>query len=100
MKPIKKILFACITLFSLPTQATNLQNLEHIVVIYLENRSFDNLFGLFPNANGLINAKNAPLQVDEFGREYSVLPEISDKRFPQNLPNQPFDIARYVSQNE
>jgi len=96
----KKFLFALTALFSLPTQANTLQNLEHIVVIYLENRSFDNLFGLFPNANGLENAKNAPLQVDEFGREYSVLPAISDKRFPQNLPNQPFDIVRYVAQNE
>lgn len=100
MKHIKKFLIAFIVLFSLPTQASNLQNLQHIVVIYLENRSFDNLFGLFPNANGLINAKNTPLQVDEFGREYGVLPEVSDKRFPKNLENAPFDIARYVPQNE
>lgn len=96
----KNLLFVFAALFSLPAQANSLQNLEHIVVIYLENRSFDNLFGLFPNANGLINAKNAPLQVDEYGREYDVLPEILDKRFPQNLPNQPFDIARYVAQND
>src|SRR5216683_2740047 len=33
-----------------------LQKLDHIVVIYLENRSFDNLFGLFPGADGLQNA--------------------------------------------
>src|SRR6266545_6148124 len=30
-----------------------LRKLEHIVVIYLENRSFDNLYGEFPGANGL-----------------------------------------------
>ena len=26
---------------------------NHIIVIYQENRSFDNLFGKFPGANGL-----------------------------------------------
>lgn len=31
----------------------NLDKIEHFVVIYLENRSFDNLFGKYPGANGL-----------------------------------------------
>ena len=35
---------------------TGLHRLQHIVVIYLENRSFDNLYGLFPGANGVANA--------------------------------------------
>ena len=30
--------------------------IDHIVVIYLENRSFDNLFGLFPGADGIAQA--------------------------------------------
>ncbi len=36
-----------------------LAGIDHIVVIYAENRSFDNLYGLFPGANGLANASPA-----------------------------------------
>lgn len=79
-----------------------LEQIQHIVVIYLENRSFDNLFGLFPGANGLAKAKKAPLQIDEFGRPYTVLPPVKGctagyNCFPDNLPNKPFDIAEYVT---
>jgi len=28
------------------------KKVEHVIVIYLENHSFDNLFGLFPGAEG------------------------------------------------
>jgi phospholipase C len=94
---MKKItVLALAAFFSMSAQAKNLKEIDHIVVLYLENRSFDNLFGLFPSSNGLENAKNVPLQIDEFGRNYATLPPISDNRFPDNLPNQPFDIARYV----
>jgi phospholipase C len=44
-----------------------LRQLEHIVVVYLENRSFDNLYGQFENANGLAAAAAAPLQVNAAG---------------------------------
>ena len=43
----------------------DLAKIEHIVVIYLENRSFDHIFGSFPGANGLANAGAAGIQVDE-----------------------------------
>ena len=33
-----------------------LARIEHIVVIYAENRSFDHLYGLFPGAEGIANA--------------------------------------------
>ena len=32
---------------------SGIANIETIVVIYAENRSFDNLYGYFPGANGL-----------------------------------------------
>lgn len=41
-----------------------LRGLDHIIVIYLENRSFDNVYGEFAGANGLAAATDAPLQVD------------------------------------
>src|SRR6185437_13352212 len=36
-------------------QRAGLEKLDHIIVIYAENRSFDNLYGLFPGANGIAN---------------------------------------------
>ncbi len=103
------LIIAFAALQPIPTQAENkpkgLDKLEHIVVIYLENRSFDSLFGEFPGANGLAKAKNAPLQVDQYGRPYKSLPPImngkeADKRFPADLPNKPFDIAAYVKPDQ
>jgi len=35
-----------------------LDTIETVVVIYAENRSFDNLYGSFPGANGLQNDTN------------------------------------------
>lgn len=82
-----------------------LERIEHIVVIYLENRSFDNLFGLFPGANGIADAKNALPQLDEYGRPYKSLPAAKDgkqidSRFPDDLPNQPFEISPYVKADQ
>ena len=52
----------------------NLGAIETIVVLYAENRSFDNLYGLFPGANGLQNA--APEAARQTDRDGSVLPEL------------------------
>ena len=29
--------------------------IDHVIVLFLENRSFDHLFGTYPGANGLAN---------------------------------------------
>ena len=84
---------------------SGLNRLQHIIVIYLENRSFDNLFGGFPGADGLANADQSSRQIDSYGRNYSTLPPVSDhgqidKRFPAELSNRPFDIGRYVGPNQ
>lgn len=44
-----------------------LNKVEHIIVIYLENRSFDHLYGLFPGAEGLAQASAVAPQVDKDG---------------------------------
>ncbi|HEY9154894.1 MAG TPA: esterase-like activity of phytase family protein, partial [Opitutaceae bacterium] len=45
--------------------ANAVQNIDHIVVIYQENWTFDGLYGSFPGANGLSNASPASLtQID------------------------------------
>ncbi len=83
-----------------------LAKIQHIVVIYLENHSFDNLYGLFPGADGIAGAPpETTRQIDLQGRPYEKLPPAMDTRnkpptpdprFPADLPNQPFDIGRYV----
>ena len=44
-----------------------IDKLSHILVIYLENRSFDNLFGEFPGADGIANAGSAAVQIHRDG---------------------------------
>jgi phospholipase C len=59
---------------SAPAAASNLRKVSHVVVLYLENRSFDHLLGAFPGANGLASAAAAILQRDRSGVPYQVLP--------------------------
>ena len=45
--------------------AGSLNDIQTVVVIYGENRSFDNLYGRFPGANGIANASaTATIQLD------------------------------------
>ena len=77
-----------------------LRRLDHIVVIYLENRSFDNLYGEFPAADGLAAAVGAPPQVDASGTAFATLPAVPGMSvIPVNLANAPFNIEQYVSAN-
>ena len=51
-----------------------LDKLSHILVLYMENRSFDNVLGEFPGANGLASAGDTAVQRDRTGKPYEVLP--------------------------
>jgi phospholipase C len=89
------------------TERLPIDAIEHIVVIYLENRSFDNLFGMFPGANGLSNAGPSAIQVDASNVPYATLPPVVhptkkkvDERFPKDLPNRPFLIDRFVAPDQ
>ena len=53
-------------------QPTGLDAITNVVVIYAENRSFDNLFGKYPGANGLNTA--AAKAIKQLDRDGSVLP--------------------------
>jgi acid phosphatase len=96
-----------------PGAPAGLERVRHIVVLYLENRSFDNLYGLFPGADGLQNLDRIAPQVDEHGEPYETLPRALDThlrtpdmkeddpspvdpRVPANLPNRPFRIDWFV----
>lgn len=89
-----------------PRPVPGLDKINHIIVIYLENRSFDNLYGLFPGANGIANAGAARTQVDKDGKPYDKLPPVLntnlkppevDTRFPSDLPNGPFRAEAYAN---
>lgn len=85
-----------------PKKPQGLDKLGHIIVIYLENHSFDNLYGTFPGAEGIAQAKpENTLQVDMEGQVYAALPPVpNDGRFPKNLPNAPFLIDPHIPANE
>src|SRR5256885_17201181 len=72
------LLFVVITLviaaLGNPAQAQTTNPINHIIVVYMENWSFDSLYGMFPGANGIANAMNAAPQVDKTGKVYDVLP--------------------------
>lgn len=76
--------------------------IDHIIVIYLENRSFDNLFRGFKGAD----TSDAPFfpyseQIDRNGTPYTTLP-MGEKSiqagFPTTLSNAPFLLDTTVSQ--
>jgi phospholipase C len=60
-------------------EATKLQHIDTIVYIYAENRSFDNLYGNFPGADGVQNASpESMLQLDRDGTPLKELPPVWD----------------------
>ena len=65
-----------------PTKpVAGLERINHIIVIYLENRSFDQLYGLFPGADGVANAGAAGTQVDRDGKPYDKLPPVLNTNY-------------------
>lgn len=80
-----------------------LADIDTVVVIYAENRSFDNLYGLYPGANGITNALSDPANYTQVDRDGTVLPHLppvwnasaaqaSAWSFVASLPNKPFQI--------
>ena len=87
----------------------NLARIGHIIVVVLESRSFDHLYGLFPGADGIGNSGSATGQVDHNGQQFVALPAVIntnigeqriDTRFAFGFPNGPFRVDRYVSLEE
>jgi len=82
-----------------------LEKIQNVVVIYAENRSFDNLYGFFPGANGLQNISHATFaQRDRDGSILTELPPVwggltakgvtppITEAQTQHLANEPFAI--------
>jgi phospholipase C len=81
---------------------SGLASINHIVVIYQENWSYDGLYGSFPGANGVaigtgvtqVDAKGAPLTALPQALDFAGNPDI---RFPASQPVHAFDAGKYVS---
>ena len=73
------------------TTKPTIDSVQHIIVIYAENRSFDHLYGLFPGANGIANATPEQyIQVDRDGTTLAHLPPVwkgknADPAYPDSL---------------
>ena len=95
-----------------PERRPALDRIGHIIVLFLENRSFDHLYGMFPGADGVDDAGFAAIQVSAAGLQFQKLPAVIinrspwpgssessfgvDTRFATGLPNGPFRADRYV----
>ena len=79
-----------------------LDKIRNVVVIYLENHSFDHLYALFPGANGIANALTSPANYQQLDRDrltsLPTLPPVWNARadpawsFVSGLANKPFRI--------
>ena len=90
--------------------SANLDSIQTIVVIYAENRAFDNVYGAFPGANGLANAGSAAtVQLDRDGSPLAKLPQtwggvtaagitpVVTQMMSDNLSNEPYSIEATYS---
>lgn len=123
MQPLRTALFL-IVLLAMPAVAAppperkpGLDRIGHIIVLFLENRSFDHLYGMFPGADGVDNAGFAAIQVSETSRPFVTLPAVInnrwlwrggmppslagvDTRFLPGLPNGPFRADQFMTLEE
>ncbi len=80
--------------------ASGIGKIHHVVVILLENWSFDSLYGEFEGAEGLAAAASAAPQIDpKTGQPYATLPEV-EPYLPSDLPNAPFALDPFLSVGE
>lgn len=91
---------ACAALYGQGEPRADRAPIDHIIVLFMENRSFDHLFGTYPGADGLANYRGK--QCDKDAALYATLPQPlgrdkkPDPRFPADLPNAPFPILKFI----
>lgn len=99
-------------------QANKFEKINHVIILYLENHTVDNLYGLLPGVDGINSPDGAITQIDQnnqpyptlppvlvslryagFGKPIDTLPGLPDPRFPKAMPNKPFLIDDIVPNN-
>src|SRR5258708_31758174 len=71
----------------LQAQSSGLQKINHVVVIYQENWSFDSLYPSFPGANGIDQAGATIQQVNKDGKPYTTPPQPLNTPFTPPVPH-------------
>lgn len=98
---VLSLLFGCGPSMSAPAERPEPQaRLQHLIVIFPENHTFDALWGQFPGANGLNSPGAVVKQVDQNGVELAALPGVPGTNLPASLPNAPFRIQQFYDQGE
>ena len=90
------------------TQKAAAKKVKYLIVIVQENWSFDSLYGRFPGASGIDNAKPENyLQVNMMGTPYELLPACINTKtgkayaqIPSDLQNHPFDLQPFIDTNK
>ncbi len=100
-----------------PKTYPGLDKINHVLVVYMENWSFDSLYGEFPGAEGLTQAKawaQTYPQLDKNGVAYATLPQVEPALggvvgdagptpAPDGgvlaFPNAPFPLEPYLNLN-
>lgn len=89
-----------------PNQSLN--KINHVIVFYMENWSFDGLYGLFDGVDGIFAIEHVD-QVSNKGKPYKhwphalnnmVKPPVVDERIPVGLVTKPYDLLPYIGLNE
>lgn len=83
------------------------KKIKYLIVIFQENWSFDSLYGQFPGANGINNARLENVrQIDPICKPYPELLVCIDTKtslpypdIPSHLPNAPFNLEPYLPMN-
>lgn len=95
--------FFALLLIPLWMSASNLKDkIDHIIVIYLENRSFDNLFYGYKGADTSdVPLQSYPLQINGEGKIYSYIemgPNAIQSGFPKQINNTAFLLDEFIPQ--
>jgi acid phosphatase len=117
-----KGLFLLLLILLVPAPLVHAQNplgkINHVIILYLENHTVDNLYSGLPGVNGInspggvipqLDLNDKPYGIlppvvvsfkyDGFGNPVDTLPGVPDPRFPKNLPNKPYLLDSIVPNN-
>ena len=72
------VLFAAVSPSPVDAQQRGIDKINHVIILYLENRTVDHLYSLMSAANGVQSHGGAVTQVDRDGKPYATLQRVLD----------------------
>jgi phospholipase C len=121
MKRFVLVALAAVLVAASPAAAHNhgpLRKIDHFVVVYQENHSFDNLYGSWEKVDGLADARAAHTrQINQAGLRYQCLKQVdvnltsppltatctdttTSTAFTSHFKNAPFQIDNYIAPDD